>query len=195
MRANFHLGCKWDIFGPSFSNDRKGVGGGGVCLRSWCARRCSGVLKKSERRGSQTAGEQGDKWEGEREGGAGHLSLERSASSIEWREETGDGGEGGGAGAWVTDRSSQRELGSQHAAGMAGRQAAVIQIISSTAACSSAHRLILIGKISWDKLQKSCTLSDGTVSSQTLGKLRGGGHECYSMSQLCTEGSWDIWVK
>lgn len=88
--------------------------------------------------------------EKEREGGAGHLSLERSASSIERREETGDGGggEGGGAGQWVTDRSSRRELGSQHAAGMAGRQAAVIQIISCTAACSSAHRLILIGKIS-----------------------------------------------
>lgn len=64
----------------------------------------------------------------------------------------GDGGgwrvEGGGAGARVTDRSTRRELGSQHAAGMAGRRAAVIQIISCTAACSSAHRLILIGKIS-----------------------------------------------
>lgn len=40
------------------------------------------------------------------------------------------------------------ELGSQQAARVAGRQAAVIRIISHTVACSSAHRQIFIGKIS-----------------------------------------------
>lgn len=83
---------------------------------------------------------------------------------------------------------------------MAGRQAAVIQIISCTAACSSAHRLILIGKISWDKLQESCRLSDGSLIAQNSrataeGKKPYSMHECCSMSQLHIEGSWDIWDK
>lgn len=51
-------------------------------------------------------------------------------------------------GAWVTDRRQQRELGSQHATGMGRQQAAVIRIISHTAAGPSARRQILIGKIS-----------------------------------------------
>lgn len=93
VKVHFHLGCKWDIFGPSFANDRKGRWGegGSVCLRSWCARRRNGVLKKSERRGSQTAGEQGDKWEGER--GRCQASVIRAQCVFYWMTRgDGDGG-------------------------------------------------------------------------------------------------------
>lgn len=69
----------------------KGGGGGGVCLRSWCAGRRSGMLKKSERRGSQTAGEQGDKWEGER--GRCQASVIRAQCVFYWMTRgDGDGG-------------------------------------------------------------------------------------------------------
>lgn len=87
--------------------------------------------------------------EKEKEGGARDLSLALSVPYIRrrWERQAGEGRRVC-RGAVVTDCRPRRELGSQHAAGVAGRQAAVIRIISHTAACSSAHRQILIGKIS-----------------------------------------------
>lgn len=80
----FHLGCKWDVFGPSLRG-----GAGNARLSSGCTRRCNGVLKKSERRGSQTAGEQGDKWQAER--GRCQASVIRAQCVFRWMTR-GDGG-------------------------------------------------------------------------------------------------------
>lgn len=146
--------------------------GAWVCLRSGWTRWRSRVLKKCLKEEGVQLQESKVTDEKEKEGGARQLSLERSVSPIERQGEMQVGeGRGGGIGAWVTDRSPRREFGSQHAAGMAGRQAAVIRIISCTAACSSAHRQILIGKISWDELQKSCAVSDSSVIAHTPGQL------------------------
>lgn len=72
------------------------------------------------------------------------------------------------AGARVTDRSIRRELGSQHGAWVVGWQAAIIQIISCTAVCSSTHRQILIGKRGCGVFKVSCTLSQRCVISLVL---------------------------
>lgn len=113
--------------------------------------------------------------EKEKEGGARHLSLALSVPYIErrWERQVGERRRGC-RGAVVTDRRPRRKLGSQHAAGVAGQQAAVIRIISRTAACSSTHRQILIGKISWDELKESCALSYTVVmlSLVLLGNCR-----------------------
>lgn len=134
-----------------------------------CMRWCRGMIKKKEER-AQLQEKVTD--ELEKEGGARDLSLEHSVSSIGWW-------------AWVTDHRPWRELGSQHAAEVVGQQAVVIWLISCTAASSSAHRQILIGKISWDELQESCTLSDSCAISYSFEKLSGknivGLYECYSM--------------
>lgn len=145
-----------------------------VCVWGLCAWGDAVWCLKSVWKKSPTAGEQGDRWERER--GRCQARVIRAQRVSYWMTmgDAGRGGEGGVcAGAWVTDRSPRRELGSQHAAGVAGRQAAVIRIISRTAASSSAHRQILIGKISWDELKESCALSNSSVISCTLGQLPG----------------------
>lgn len=137
--------------------------GGRRCVRIWRvgargdAVRC---LKKCRREEGVRLQESKVTDEKENEGGARHLSLALSILPIkrQWGRRAAVGWRMRG-GAWVTDRRPRRELGSQHAAGVARWQAAVIRIISRTAACSLAHRQILIGKISWDELKESCALS------------------------------------
>lgn len=141
-----------------------------------CLRWCRGLIKKKEEGAQLQESKVTD--ELEKEGGARHLSLEHSVSSIGWW-------------AWVTDHSPWRELGSQHAAEVVGQQAVVIWLISCTAASSSAHRQILIGKISWDELHESCTLSDSSVISHSFDQLL---EKKYSRSVwlLQHETQWDI---